>query len=145
MNLEQTALSVVEQFDHARDMDLQIRERMLERFGTIAFAGFGLAIAAGILGIIYFIATRMILSGTAIWGGILLIFFMVFAGMALTYVFLTESLKDQRNKANARRRPSELEAPVTGRLLDEGNFKPAASVTEDTTELLGAENRTKRL
>src|SRR5688500_4891112 len=95
MNLEQTAMSLLEQFPTAGRASLQKQERMLERFGQIAFYGFGGVILVGVFSIIYLFITQLVLSGRNFWGGLLLAAFILFAGLTLTYVFLSESLKDK--------------------------------------------------
>ena len=145
MNLEQTAASLAEQFPHAERANLQRQERMLERFGQIAFGGFGIVVLTAILAMIYLIFTKMVLTGENFWSGILLIAFIFFAGLGLTYVFIAESLKEKRQKLSTQVAPGAIETKATGKLLEEGNFEPAVSVTEDTTELLGVPNRTRKL
>lgn len=143
-NLEQTAKSLVEQ----KPMGASIvkSEKALERFGTIAFTGFGIVVFLAVIGIIYKIIDTFILSGKGILSGIIFILFIVFAMMGLAYVIANEHLKDKRLKANALSAPGTLEAADTGKLLEEGDFEPAAaSVTERTTDLLYTENKTRTL
>ncbi len=130
------------QFPNAEYADLQRKERMLERFGRVAFTGFGLVIGAGIIGIIYTILSKFVFSGNQPVAGLLLIAFLIFAGLSLAYVIFAESLKEKRNKLNPRlnARTSELVQP--NQLADNRAFQPAVSVTEETTELLTADKRT---
>jgi hypothetical protein len=135
LNLEQTANSLLQQFPNAEYADLQKSEKMLERFGNVVFTGFGLAILAGVLGLIYWILTNMDAKQPAV--GILLIFFLVFAVLSLCYVFAAETLKEKRKKISPRLGPQQTPDLVTPkRLADDAYFHPAESVVEDTTELL---------
>ena len=147
MNLEQTAMSLLEQFPTAQRANLQRYERVLERFGKIAFAGFGVVVLTAILGIIFVIITRMILTGANFWTGILLVAFIIFAGLTLSYVMLNETLKEKRAKLNVPAPGLEPAAPDTGRLLNEPSFQPASSVVEETTHLLDPEviSKTRKL
>ena len=145
MNLEHISTSLLEQFPTGQRADLQRRERALERFGQIAFGGFGIVIGAAIVGIISVILTKMVLNNTNFWAGILLIAFIVFAGLTLTYVFLSESLKEKRAKLGLQPAPAALEGRETDKLLDESTMRPAASVIDDTTELLPVSNQTRKL
>jgi hypothetical protein len=149
MNLEQTATSLLEQFPTDQRPTIRKHEEMLDRFGRIVFGGFGVVVLAGIVGIIYAILTKMVFSGANFWAGLLLIAFVIFAGLSLTYVVLNESLKEKRSKLNPQTSAptAELGAPDTGRLLPESKFEPAISVTEDTTGLLtpSRETRTRKL
>lgn len=95
MNLTDIASSYLLQFPQGAAADIKRQERMLESFGRIAFGGFGLVILTAIGAIIYLIVTRMILSGTNFWSGILLVAFIIFAGLSLGYVFLQESIKEK--------------------------------------------------
>lgn len=144
-NLEQTALSLLEQIPSAQSADLLKKERMLEKFGNFASGAFGLALLTAVGGIIYVILTKLVLSGTNFWSGLLFIFFIISAGLLLTYVVLNESLKEKKKKLAPMRTDELREGKITGNLLEEGHFKPAMSVTENTTDLLYAEKRTRKL
>ncbi len=115
---------------------------MLERFGQIAFGGFGVVVLTAIAGLIYWIVTKVILTGESFWGGILLIAFMVFAALTLAYVFLRESINEKKQKINPQL-AGNPDASVPR--LGDATFQPAVSVIEDTTDLLPVENRTKKL
>jgi len=142
MNLTDIAASFLQQFPHEGAANIQKQERMLERFGQIAFGGFGLVILAAVVGIIYWIVAKVILTGESFWAGILLIAFIVFAALTLAYVFLRESINEKKQKIN----PQLTGNPdVSAGRLGDSNFQPAMSVIEDTTDLLPVENRTKKL
>lgn len=138
MNLEKSAASLLEQFPAGDRLDLKREEQMLEKFGKVAFTGFGIVIAIAIASIIYYIATKMIVSGSQPLAGVLLIAFIIFAGLALGYVFWQESLKEKRKKHEAT--PArDLRSAQTGKLLPESDLEPVPiSVVEGTTDLLPA-------
>lgn len=144
MNLEQTASSMLEQYPTGKRLDLQKQERILERFGSIAFTGFGVVIVIAVLGIIYAIVTKMILNGTQPLSGILLVAFIVFAGLSLGYVFWREALDEKKQKIESA--PGlHLEPHASDeKLLSEPTFESVPSVTENTTELLGVKRKTKK-
>jgi hypothetical protein len=142
MNLTDIAASFLQQFPQEGIANIQKQERMLERFGQIAFGGFGVVILAAVGGIIYWIVAKTILTGESFWGGILLIAFIVFAALTLAYVFLRESIKEKKQKINPQL-AGNVNASV--RRLGDAAFQPAMSVIEDTTDLLPVENRTKKL
>ena len=143
MNLESTAASLLEQFPGGNVTDLARSERRLERFGQFAFGGFGIVLLIAIGGLVYTIFTRMVLSGQQPLAGLVLMAFLIFAAMALTYVAFAEDLKEKRKKRVGHpAAPPVLDAAVvTGRLLEEQEFVPAVSVTENTTDLLPTPNR----
>ena len=144
MNLEQTASSMLEHYPTGQRIDLQREERSLERFGNIAFTGFGVVIGIGILGMIYAIVTKMILNGTQPLAGILLAAFILFAGLSLGYVFWREALNEKKHKSEPGTALPE-EMANAERLLNESTFDPIPSVTEDTTALLAVRRDTKKL
>ena len=144
LNLERTAESLLEQIPSAESVKLLKRERKLEKFGTIAFGGFGLVILTGIGAIIYLIFTKMILTGENVFAGILLVAFMIFAALTLAYVVFNEDLKERKQKAKPTLQSELADARDTGKLLEEKPFEPAASVTENTTDLLYAEQKTRK-
>lgn len=144
MNLTDIAVSFRQQFPHEGSANIRKREQMLERFGQIAFGGFGVVILTGVAGIIYWIVTKVILTGESFWSGILLIAFIVFAVLALAYVILRESINEKKQKLNPHL-AAEAETAPPAPLLQEGNFQPAVSVVEDTTDLLPVESRTRKL
>ncbi|MGQ0543217.1 MAG: zinc-ribbon domain-containing protein [Blastocatellia bacterium] len=144
MNLEQTTLSLLEQFPSAQRANLQRQERMLERLGQIAFGGFGVVILTAVGAIIYMIITKMILTGINFWSGILLVAFIFFAALSLAYVIFNESLGEKKKIMKSNIMP-EIDIPKnTERLLNESSIQSAQSITENTTELLPLENRTRK-
>jgi hypothetical protein len=145
MNLTDIAASFLQQFPHEGTAKIQKREQMLERFGQIAFGGFGVVILTAVAGLIYWIVTKVILTGESFWGAILLIAFIIFAALTLAYVILRESINGKKAKPNPQLLTADGERPITGPQLHEGHFQPAVSVIEDTTDLLPVENMTRKL
>ena len=142
MNLESAARALLEQFPGGERPDLVQREKALERFGQIAFGGFGIVLVIAVVGIIYTIFSKMVLSGEQPWAGVLLSAFIVFAVLSLAYVVFAEDLKEKKKKTPAQ--PKELRTPaVTGRLLEEKEFEPIPTITEETTNLL-PQDKTRR-
>lgn len=145
LNLEKTAETLLEQIPSAENSKLLKRERNLEKFGNIAFGGFGIVLLIAVCAIIYLIITKVILSGNSVFGGIMLIAFIVFAALALTYVALNEDLKERKQKAIPALKNELSGKKETGKLLEEKLFEPVLSVTENTTDLLYVEKQTRKL
>lgn len=145
LNLEQTALSLVEQATGEMAGKIELSQRKLDRFGKIAFGGFGVIVLAGIVGLIYTIIMKMVLSGTQPVVGVMLALFVIFAGLALTYVAFNENLKEKREAIKKGRAPAEIDQPSAATLLSEGYPRPVPSVTENTTDLLPVKNKTRTL
>jgi hypothetical protein len=135
LNLEKTAESLLEQIPTAERANLLKRERNLEKFGNIAFAGLGLVLLAGVAGFLYTIISEMIFDGKQPWVGLLLAAFIIFAVLALAYVVLKEDIKERKQHANPHQR-NEIEGEGTAKLLEEKPFEPLQSVTEATTNKL---------
>jgi hypothetical protein len=144
LNLEKTAETLLEQIPSAESAKLLKRERNLQKFGSVVFGGFGLLLLIGIVAIIYLIITKVILSGNSVFGGIMLIAFIIFAALSLAYVMFNEDLKERKQKANLNLKNELPEKRETGKLLEEKPFEPISSVTENTTDLLYAEQKTRK-
>ncbi len=147
MNLEQISAALSEHIPRNAVLDLDRREKRLERFGQIAFGGFLVMVGLAILGILYTIVKYMILSGDNPWAGSLMAAFIVFAGLTLIYVVFKEDLKDKRKKLAHR---PDIEPTIelnsgSDLLLNQPPAGQVASVIEDTTELLPIENKTHKL
>jgi len=144
LNLEDSAKSLLDQIPSAKSVSLSKAEKRLEKFGTIAWNGFGIVIFIALCAMIYGIFNSMILTGKNIWFGILLVAFIIFAALLGVYVFLSEELKEKKIK-NRFQPINELSAPkITDKLLEEKPFEPAGSVTENSTQLLPVENKTRK-
>ena len=145
LNLEKTAESMLEQLPSADTANLLKHERMLEKFGTVAWGGFGVVLFIAIGGIIYAVITAMILSGKQPWAGVLLVAFVVFAILSLAYVILSDELKEKKKNRNLLTKNELAEPKTTGKLLEEKLFEPIPSVTENSTELLYTKNKTRKM
>ncbi|HMQ03440.1 MAG TPA: hypothetical protein PKD26_05955 [Pyrinomonadaceae bacterium] len=139
MNLSESAASLIRQFPEGAVDEFRKQEQLLERFGQVAFGGFGLVVFSAIIGLIYLIVSMMILTGENIPLGVLLTAFVLFAGLALTYVFLRETLNDKKNKAKNKAIESQDDPPMNLAFSDGARFQAVESVVEDTTELLSAD------
>jgi hypothetical protein len=144
LNLEKTAESMLEQLPSADMANFLKHERMLEKFGTIAWGGFGVVLFIAIGGIIYAIITAMILSGKQPWAGVLLVAFIIFAVLSLAYVILADELKGKKKNRNLLTKSELAEPKTTGKLLEEKRFEPVPSVTENSTELLPAKKKPEK-
>lgn len=134
-NLQKTAASLLEQMPTIEEGRGRDSSAALEKFGNFAFTGLAVVVVAGIAAILYTIVTKMILSGSQPIVGVLLAAFVVFAGLALGYVFWRESLADAKTTARAARTgkndPAQLPALPADR-----SFEPIPSVVEGTTRRL---------
>ena len=144
MNLEQTAVTLADQFG----ADFEISSRSVDRFfnslGKFAFGGFGTVLVIGIGFLIYSVISKFIVDGSQVAFGVFLILFLIFASLSLVYVIYNESKKDKKRAASDER-GRELSSAATQNLLSEPSQMPIPSVVDDTTELLRIESKTRRL
>lgn len=143
MNLEETAVSLADQFGELRDVSRKW-EGFFTNLGKIGFGGFGGVVVVGFFWMLYAIINKMIIGGTQPLLGLLLVMFFVFAALALVYVIYNEAIKEkktERNVATLR----EMKAADTGRLLTDPIHEPIPSVVETTTERLTVETQTRKL
>lgn len=145
LNLEQTALSLLEQKPSGVRAGLTLAEKRLEKLGNIAFGGLGIVGLMAVIGMIYTIVVKFILSGSSIISGIIFILLLIFAVLGIAYVIFNESLKEKKLAAKNPHIEPSIESVDTGKLLDENQFEPVPSVTEDTTKLLRVRIKTKDL
>ncbi len=145
LNLEKSAESLVEQMPSAQSANLMRREKAIERFGNFALGGLGVVGIIGFATLLWILVTKFLVTGTSIFAAVLLIAFLIFASLSLIFVVFNESLKEKKAKTNPAL-PNELTtAKDTGKLLEEKHFEPVPSVTENSTELLFAENKTRKI
>jgi hypothetical protein len=147
LKLEQISAALTEQRPEREPDIIERKEARLEVFGNVAFIGLGIVLAAGIVGILYVIITKFILSGENPLAGVLLANFIVFAALALTYVVLREDLNDRKKKARAvpASPPAGEHEIDTNKLLQDPIDEPVPSIVEDTTDLLPVEKRNRKL
>lgn len=145
LNLGKSAESLIEQMPSAQSANLLRHEKAIERFGNFALGGFGVVVVIGVAALSWILVTKVLLTGTNVFATVLLISFFVFAILSLIFVVLNESLKERRAKGNPRLVNELNEVKNTGKLLEDKPFEPAASVTENSTELLYTKNKTQKL
>jgi uncharacterized membrane protein YvbJ len=145
LNLEKSAESLIEQLPNAETASLLKQSQLVEKFGNFALGGFGVVLLTAVSAIIYFIFSKMILTGVNILAGILIITFLIFAILSLIFVFFNESLKEKKAKINPVLSNELTETKNTGKLLEEKHFEPIPSVTENSTELLFVNNETRKI
>ena len=139
MNLEQTAISFR---DHSTDVieKRQREEKRLERFGKVAFGGLGVVAVLAVCGILYYVLTKMVLTGTQPWAGVVFFLVIVFASLSLAYVIWRQSMREKWAKVQ-KQRSADINQPIMTTQLLGDPIEPPASVIERTTELLEIKKR----
>ena len=100
LNLEKSAESLIEQMPSAQSANLMRREKSIERFGNFALGGFGIVLLTAISAIVYVIFTKMILPGTNVLSGLLLVAFIIFGVLSVIFVIFNESNEERKVKIN---------------------------------------------
>lgn len=140
LSLGETAKSLEKQlaFDEkAEQLKKLQRNKKINDFTSIALL---VLFATVTFILIYFILTKAVFSGEKVFGGLIVIFFIL--------EFASKMLKKWTNKR--KREVEELTQKEFGqkettKLIEEKPFEPIQSVTENSTELLFVENKTKKL
>ncbi len=144
LNLEKTAESLIEQLPNAESANLLKQSKLLDRFGKVALGGLGLVGLIAVTAGLWYLVTKFIITGTNIFAAILLISFFIFAILSLIFVVFNETLKEKKGKLKLKDTNELAEIKNTAKLLEEKPFEPIPSVTEDSTELLLVENKTRK-
>lgn len=148
-NLQETTRSLVRQLSVDRDARQFNQLRLIKRLTDFASLGLAILVASGLIFYIYAVLTNMVFSGKRVLFGLFLIY-MVFESAIL----FVRRLKRRRiiadNEAKTNQLTNEPETKETAKLIEEKPFTPAAaaaaaSVTENSTELLFTENKTAKL
>lgn len=146
MNLEKSAESFIEQMPSAHSASLMRREKSIERFGNFALGGLGAVATVGVAALLWVLISKFLLTGTNVFVGILLTAFVIFAFLSLIFVVLNENSKERKAKINPVLSDALGEAKKeTGKLLEEKPLDFIPSVTENSTELLLVENKTRKI
>jgi hypothetical protein len=133
LNLEGVAQSLAEQLPHAKpDKDLQSRQRRIEQLLSVVI---GSAFTVFVLAILWALIYKIIIVKGEVFEGSIFLGLFVALVTALILVVYRESLRESLAK---RKSQTSLAGRITGKLPESG-FEPITSVTDRTTELLGAE------
>jgi len=135
-NLEQTRLSLVEQQPSGEvEASLQRRQQQVERWLTIAGVS---AISVLILGVLWGVIYKIIIVKGEVVEGLGFLGFIIGVVLFAILAWYRDSLR----KAGKPSLPAAMpRAEDTAELLPATQMEPLPSVTERTTELLGAEKK----
>lgn len=142
LNLQQTAMSLLEQLPSAQKANLLKYERMIEKFGNFALGGLGIVGLIGITVGLCVLVTKVLVTGSGLLSAILMIAFVFFAILSLIFVVFNEGLKEKKAKSKPILETELAGTDNTVKLIEEKHFQPVPSVTESTTKLLHVEKKT---
>jgi hypothetical protein len=143
-NLQDTTKSLVKQLSIDKNARQFKQLKLIKRLTELSSIGLAILVSSGIIFSVYAILNHMILSGKRVFLGLFLIY-MIFE-FAIRQIRRIKRGKIMADEAKTNPLPVELEKMETAKFLEEKPFSPAAaSVTENSTELLFVENKTKKL
>lgn len=143
LELEKILQSLVAQNPLKSNASLRKRKELFDRLGVFSLSSF-LLLGFSFLfyKVIYY---KLILFGAGVLEAFALAF-LFFFGLLTVFFFNYQKLFGENfvNSPISRELEEETTAKETAKLLEEKLFEPAGSVTENSTELLYAENKTKK-
>lgn len=142
LELDKIVQSLVAQNPLKANASLQKRRELFDKFGVFSLSSFlVLGFSYLFYKVIYY---KLILFGAGVLEAFALAFLVIF-GLLTVFFFNYHKLVGE-NFVSPRLREIEEEknAKETAKLLEEKPFEPAASVTENSTELLYTENKTPK-
>ncbi len=145
INLGVIAESLLLQLTTARDANSLKKERSIENFGNFVFNRAGLVVLIGVILIISGIFLKVILTDNEVSFGISLIVITISMVLIILFVSFDLFVKERKAQINPALTSELTEKKDTGKLLEEKPFEPAQSVTENSTELLSVENKTRKI
>ncbi|MDQ3799775.1 MAG: zinc ribbon domain-containing protein [Acidobacteriota bacterium] len=153
-NLQETSRSLVRQLAVDRNARRFNQLKLIKRLTDFASVGLVFIVSTGLIFYLYAVLTNMIFSGKRVLLGLMLIL-MIFQFAGRFYRRMIRGRIGRDEAKTNRLADGEPEAKETAKLLEEKSFTPTvaaataaagrASVTENSTELLFAENKTTKL
>ena len=142
LNLREISKSLLTQCSTDESANQFKRLKLMKKLTDISSIGLIIVVAAGILFYLYLILTKMVFSGERVVIGLVLIF-MIFE-FVMRHLRRMKNARQKEDKVDFEL-PKESKKRETAKFLVEKPFEPAASLTESSTQLLFAENRTKKM
>ena len=143
LKLDVISHAVTEQFPTKEYAELQKRKELFEKLGIFSISSFGLIGFAFLFAkVVYY---KLILFGADVlfWSGFAAL---VAFGLLSVFFFNYPKLFMKFDKINPVRSPIEHEqiSKPTNKLIEDKPFEPIGSVTENSTELLHVERKTRK-
>ncbi|CAN5420597.1 hypothetical protein BH10ACI1_BH10ACI1_34260 [soil metagenome] len=143
LKLDAISQVVAEQFPTKEYAELQKRKELFEKLGMFSLSSFGLIGISFLMVIAAYYKMLLFGADVLIWSG--LAAFVIF-GLLSVFFFNYPKLFMKFEKINPRLSPNQQEqiSHPTNKLIEEKPFEPVGSVTENSTELLLADNKTRK-
>jgi hypothetical protein len=141
-NLQETKKSLAAQLSIDKNARQFKQLKLIKRLTDFASVGLIILVSTGVIISIYAILNHMVFSGKRVLLGLFLIYLIFeFAIRQIRRIKRRQIMKDE---AKTNRLPNEPENLETAKLPEGTSFAPARSITENTTGLLYAEQKTKK-
>ena len=141
-NLQDTTKSLVRQLSVDKNARQFSQLKLIKRLTDFASVGLVFIVSTGIIFYIYAVLTKLVFSGKRVLLGLFLLS-MIFQ-FVMRYIRRIKRDKIVADEAKTSPLASEPEERETAKLLEEKPFAPIPSITENTTGLLYAEQKTKK-
>ncbi|HEX8248064.1 MAG TPA: zinc ribbon domain-containing protein [Pyrinomonadaceae bacterium] len=142
-NLQETTKSLAAQLSINKTARQFNQLKLIKRLTDFASVGLVIIVSTGILLYLYAVLTNMIFSGKRVLLGLFLIYMAFqFFGRFIRRILRNRIIEDGANNNSP---PNEPEEKETAKLLEQKPFTPVGGVSENSTELLFAENKTRKL
>lgn len=138
------AESLLLQLTTVQNAKLSKKESSIENFKNFVLSRFGLGLLIAVFFIISGIFYKVILKDNNVSFGISLIVITVSTVWIILCVSYFQFVKERKAQINPAMTSELTDKKETGKLLEEKPFEPVQSVTENSTELLSVENKTKK-
>jgi hypothetical protein len=139
LNLQETTRSLTAQLStgkNARELRQMQLIKKITDYGSVALT---IVVSMAFAFYAYVVATKLIFTGKRVLLGLFLI--------SISFQFVMRQIRRiKRNKIKENNSEASLPSQrETAKLIEEKPFAPAASIAENSTELLFAENKTRKL
>lgn len=141
-NLQETTKSLVAQLSVNKNASRFNQLKLIKRLADFASVGLIILVSTGVILSIFAILNHMVFSGKRVLLGLFLIY-MIFE-FAIRQIRRIKRRKIMEDEAKTDSMSDEFESKETAKLLEGKPFAPA-TVTENSTELLLVENKTRKL
>jgi hypothetical protein len=142
-NLQDTTKSLIAQLSIDKTARQFNQLKLIKKLTDSASVGLVVIVSTGILFYLYAVLTQMVFSGKRVLLGLFLIYMVFqFFGRFIRRILRNRIIEDGAETDSP---PKELEEKETAKLLEEKPFARAAGLKENSTELLFAENKTRKL
>lgn len=139
LNLQETAKSLAAQLSFGKNARELKQLQLIKKFTDYGSIGLTIIASIAIAFYAYVVVTKMVFSGKRVLLGLFL--------LSMVFQFVMRHIRRiKRNKIRENNEEVNLTAQKeTAKLLEEKPFAPAHGVTENSTELLFSQNKTKKL